>query len=74
MNRREGKGMNSGSAYRVLVSQNLVMSLDFVESENINHISTENLEAAKKLAENYRKKSTIDGEYFFPSIHYLFLQ
>ena len=61
--------MNSGSVYRVLVNQNLVMSLDFVESENIDQISNENLEVAKKLADNYREKSTIDGEYFFPSIH-----
>ncbi len=61
--------MNSGNAYRVLVSQNVVTSLDFVENENIDQILTENLEAAKKLAQNYREKSTIDGEYFFPSIH-----
>ena len=45
--------MNSGGVYRVLVNQNLVMSLDFVESQNIDQISNENLEVAKKLAENY---------------------
>ncbi|MBM09007.1 MAG: hypothetical protein CMF69_05440 [Magnetovibrio sp.] len=61
--------MNSGSAYRVLIYKNLVTSLDSVDSEKIDQIATENLEAAKEIAKNYREKSTIDGEYFFPSIH-----
>ena len=61
--------MDGGGVYRVLVSQNLVTAVDLIEGKNVDGIASENLEVALKLAENYRKKGTIDGEYFFSGIH-----
>ena len=61
--------MDGGVVYRVVVSQNLVTVVDIVEGKDVEGIATENLEVALKLAENYRKTSTIDGEYFFSGIH-----
>ncbi len=61
--------MDGGVVYRVVVSQNLVTVVDIVEGKDVEGIATENLEVALKLAENYRKTNTIDGEYFFSGIH-----
>ena len=61
--------MDGGVVYRVVVSQNLVTVVDIVEGKGVEGIATENLEVALKLAENYRKTNTIDGEYFFSGIH-----
>ena len=61
--------MDGGVVYRVLVSQNLVTAVDLIEGKDVDGIATENLEVALKLAENYRETGTIDGEYFFSSIH-----
>ena len=61
--------MGGGVVYRVVVSQNLVTVVDIVEGKDVEGIATENLEVALKLAENYRKTNTIDGEYFFSGIH-----
>ena len=61
--------MDGGVVYRVVVSQNLVTVVDIVEGKDVEGIATENLKVALKLAENYRKTSTIDGECFFSGIH-----
>ena len=61
--------MDGGVVYRVVVSQNLVTIVDIAEGKDVEGIATENLEVALKLAENYRKTNTIDGEYFFSGIH-----
>ena len=61
--------MDGGVVYRVVVRQNLVTVVDIVEGKDVEGIATENLEVALKLAENYRKTNTIDGEYFFSGIH-----
>jgi len=46
-----------------------VTVVDIVEGKDVEGIATENLEVALKLAENYRKTNSIDGEYFFSGIH-----
>ena len=61
--------MDGGVVYRVVVRQNLVTVVDIVEGKDVEGIATENLEVALKLAENYRKTNSIDGEYFFSGIH-----
>ena len=61
--------MDGGVVYRVVVRQNLVIAVDIVEGKDVEGIATENLEVALKLAENYRKTNSIDGEYFFSGIH-----
>ena len=61
--------MDGGGAYRVLVIRNLVTAVDVIKGKDADGVSSENLEVALQLAKNYRHTGTIDGEYFFSSVH-----
>ncbi len=61
--------MTARRAYNVVVRHNLVVAVESVEVPLDTEVAEDNLSATLKLAENFRGRGSIDGDYLFAGIH-----